>query len=233
MLTLGGRIVVTGGAGGIGAACIAAIGATGGEPVSFDLKANPECESHEIDVSEEAQMAPAFARVGAISGLVCVAGTNAFGRVEDLSWEEWRRVMAVNVRGMMLALKHAQLSDGAGIVLTSSISAHTGCDGYTAYHASKGGVLGLMRATSGEFAPQGIRVNAVSPGWVDTAFTSRGLAALPDGETIRTRAAEGHILGRMARPEEIAQAIIFLLSDNARFITGTELIVDGGFLRKT
>lgn len=233
MPALDGRIAVTGGAGGIGAACIAVIAAAGGEPVSIDLTPNPECESIEIDVSDETQMAPAFARIGALSGLICVAGTNAFGRVEDLSWEDWRRVMAVNVRGMMLALKHARLSEGAGIVLISSVSAHIGCDGYTAYHASKGGVLGLMRATSGEFAPHRIRVNAVSPGWVDTGFTDRGLAALPDGDAIRARAADGHILGRMARPEEIAQAIIFLLSDKARFITGTELIIDGGFLRKT
>jgi NAD(P)-dependent dehydrogenase (short-subunit alcohol dehydrogenase family) len=233
MGALRGKIAVTGGAGGIGAACIAAIAEAGGEPVSLDLTANPECESHIVDVSDEAQMAPAFARIGAVSGLICVAGTNAFGRVEDLSWDHWRRVMAVNVRGMMLALKHARLSDGAGVVLTASISAHIGSDGYTVYHASKGAVLGLMRATSGEFAPQGIRVNAVSPGWVDTGFTDRGLAALPDGEAIRARAAEGHILGRMARPEEIAQAMIFLLSDRARFVTGTELIVDGGFLRKT
>jgi NAD(P)-dependent dehydrogenase (short-subunit alcohol dehydrogenase family) len=232
MGALGGKIAVTGGAGGIGAACVAAIAEAGGEPVSFDLTANRECESHIVDVSDEAHMAPAFARIGALSGLICVAGTNAFGRVEDLSWDDWRRVLAVNVRGMMLALKHARLSDGAGIVLTSSVSAHIGCDGYTPYHCSKGAILGLMRATSGEFAPQGIRVNAVSPGWVDTPFTDRGLAALPDGEAVRAGAASAHILGRMAEPGEIAQAMIFLLSDKARFITGTELVVDGGFLRK-
>lgn len=232
MAHLGGKIVVTGGAGGIGAACIAAIAAKGGTPVSIDLAANPDCESHRVDVSDEAQMAQAFGRIGPISGLACVAGTNAFGRVEDVPWEEWRRVMAVNVRGMMLALKHAQIADGGSIVLTSSVSAHIGCDGYTAYHASKGAVLGLMRATSGEFAPKSIRVNAVSPGWVDTAFTDRALAALPDGDAVREQASRAHILGRIARPNEIAQAMVFLLSDSARFITGTELVVDGGFLRK-
>ena len=183
-------------------------------------------------VSDDSAMARALARIGPLSGLVCIAGTNARGRVEDLSWDAWRRVMAVNVRGTMLAMKHARLRDGGAMVLTASVSAHIGCDGYTAYHTSKGAVLGLMRATSGEFAPRGIRVNAVSPGWVDTAFTDRALAELPDGAAIRDSAGAAHILGRMARPAEIADAMVFLLSDRARFITGTELVVDGGFLRK-
>lgn len=232
MRPLAGQIVVTGGAGGIGAACVKAIRAAGGTPVSLDQVENPDCRSLIVDVSDEAEISAAMADIREVLGLICVAGTNAHGRVEDLAWEDWRRVMAVNVRGMMLAMKHAQVSDGGGIVLTASVSAHIGCDGYTAYHTSKGAVLGLMRATSGEFAPRGIRVNAVSPGWVDTAFTDRGLAALPDGAAVRARAAEAHILGRIAQPAEIAQAMTFLLSDSARFITGTELVVDGGFLRK-
>ena len=227
-----GRVAITGGAGGIGAATAELVRRAGAEPVSIDLTPNPSCESHIADVSDESAMARVFGAIGPVSGLVCIAGTNARGRVEDLSWEEWRRVMAVNVRGTMLAMKHANLSDGAGIVLTSSVSAHIGCDGYTAYHTSKGAVLGLMRATSGELAPRGIRVNAVSPGWVDTGFTDRALAELPDGEAIRARAGEAHILGRMAAPAEIAEAILFLLSDDASFVTGTELVVDGGFLRK-
>jgi len=149
MVALTGKIAVTGGAGGIGTACVKALRAAGAEPVSLDQQANSDCESHLVDVSEESAMATAFADIGRLSGLICIAGTNARGRVEDLPWDDWRRVMAVNVRGTMLAMKHARLTDGAGIVLTSSVSAHIGCDGYTAYHTSKGAVLGLMRATSG------------------------------------------------------------------------------------
>lgn len=227
-----GRVAITGGAGGIGAATADLVRRAGGKSVSVDLTPNPTCESHVADVADERQVARAFGAIGPLSGLVCIAGTYARGRVEELSWDDWRRVMAVNVRGTMLAMKHADLSDGAGIVLTSSVSAHVGCDGYTAYHTSKGAVLGLMRATSGEFAPRGIRVNAVSPGWVDTGFTDRALAEVPEGDAIRARAGEAHILGRMAAPAEIAEAILFLLSDEASFVTGTELVVDGGFLRK-
>ena len=232
MTRLEGKIAITGGADGIGSAVVEAITNAGGVAVSLDLKNNPLCENFIVDVSKEKQMAPAFAEIGVISGLVCLAGINAFGRVEDLSWHDWCKVMAVNVRGMMLALKHARVSDGAGIVLTSSISAHIGCDGYTAYHTSKGAVLGLMRATSGEFSPRKVRVNAISPGWVDTEFTDRSLAALPNGEVLRDNANASHILGRMAMPAEIAHAVVFLLSNRARFITGTELVVDGGFMRK-
>jgi len=88
-----------------------------------------------------------------------------------------------------------------------------------------------MRAASGEFAPRNIRINAVSPGWVDTAFTDNALAEIPGGQAIRAKAGKARTLGRMAQPEEIAKAIAFLLSEAASFITGTELIVDGGFMR--
>ncbi len=229
-----GTVVVTGGAGGIGAALVRALQEAGHRAVSFDLRDNPDADqSVVLDLTDEDALGAAFQGIGAITGLACIAGTNAPPRqVEDLSWADWSRVMAVNVGGTMLALKHAAMQDGGAIVLMGSVSAHIGTVGSVAYHTSKGAVLGLMRAASGGFAPRGIRVNAVSPGWVDTAFTDRGLAALPDGEAIRAQAGAAHLLGRMADPAEIAQAILFLLSPDASFITGTELVVDGGFLRK-
>ena len=226
-------IAITGGAGGIGAALVLKLEAAGQRTVSLDLEPNAGAsESHALDDSDEVAVRKAFRTAETLAGLVCIAGTNARGRVEDLSWDEWKRVMAVNVRGAMLAMKHAsgRLRNGGSIVLMSSVSAKIGTDGYVAYHTSKGALLGLMRAASGEFAPRGIRVNAVSPGWVDTAFTDRALADQPDGEAVRATAGDAHILGRMARPEEIADAIVFLMSDAASFVTGTELIVDGGFL---
>jgi NAD(P)-dependent dehydrogenase (short-subunit alcohol dehydrogenase family) len=231
-----GSVVVTGGAGDMGAALVRLLRAEGHRAVSIDLVPNAQADLSIIaDLTEEAAVAGAFERIGPLAGLACIAGINApKTRVEALSWADWSRVMTVNVAGTMLAMKHAsaQLQNGAGIVLMGSVSAHIGTDGYVAYHTSKGAVLGLMRAASGEFAPRGIRVNAVSPGWVDTSFTDRALLALPDGPAIRAKAGEAHLLGRIAQPEEVAEAILFLLSPDASFITGTELVVDGGFMRK-
>jgi NAD(P)-dependent dehydrogenase (short-subunit alcohol dehydrogenase family) len=219
--------------GGIGAALVRLVQDAGWHAASIDLAENPQADlSLVADVADEAAMTTAFARIGPLRGLVCIAGITAKGRVEDLSWHDWQRVMAVNVTGPMLAMKHAQIETGGAIVLTASVSAHIATDGYAAYHTSKGAVLGLMRAACGEFAPLGIRVNAVSPGWVDTAFTDRGLAATPDPDDSLRRAAAAHLLGRIARPEEIAEAMLFLLSDDASFTTGEELFVDGGFMRR-
>ncbi len=230
-----GTVVITGGARDIGAALARAVQAHGGRAVSFDLRANPAADqSFQLDLTDEAALEAAFAAVGPISGLACIAGINAHGRVEDLTWDDWRRVMAVNVGGTMLAMKHATpfLQPGGAIVLMGSVSAHIGTDGSTAYHTSKGAVLGLMGAACGEFAARGVRVNAVSPGWVDTGFTDRALASRPDADAIRHGAAAAHLLGRIARPDEVAAAILFLLSDDASFITGEEMFVDGGFMRK-
>lgn len=228
-------VAITGGAGGIGAALVRLVQREGWQVASLDLQENPEADlSLRLDLTDEAAVAAAFARIGPLRGLACIAGTNARGRVEVLPWADWQRVMAVNVTAPMLAMKHASphLEPGAAVVLMASVSAHVGADGYAAYHTSKGAVLGLMRATSGEFAARGVRVNAVSPGWVDTGFTDRALAEVPDAAAVRAQAGEAHILGRIARPEEVAEAILFLLSDAASFITGEELFVDGGFMRK-
>lgn len=228
-----GWIAITGGAGGIGQALVRAVQANGWKAASLDRAPNSAADqSLIVDVADEDAIARAFAQIGPLRGLVCIAGTNAMGRVEDLSWEDWRRVMAVNVTGSMLAMKHAELSPGGSIVLTASVSAHIATDGYVAYHTSKGAVLGLARAACGEFAPLGVRVNAVSPGWVDTPFTERGLALAADPVALRARAEGAHLLGRIARPEEVAEAMLFLLSDDSSFVTGEELVVDGGFLRR-
>jgi NAD(P)-dependent dehydrogenase (short-subunit alcohol dehydrogenase family) len=192
------------------------------------------------DVKDEAQVAAAMQQTrdahGRLDVLVNVAGINRKYRLEEMPVEEWDIMMAINVRGMFLTIKHAvpllRESGGGSIVNMSSVSALIGAVDYAAYHTTKGAVLSLTRAAAQELAPDNIRVNAICPGWVDTPFTDEALAKTDDPDRIRASAKDFHMLGRMAQPEEIAQAALFLASDQASFITAESLFVDGGFMAK-
>ncbi|MFZ4814505.1 MAG: SDR family NAD(P)-dependent oxidoreductase [Phototrophicaceae bacterium] len=192
------------------------------------------------DVSDEGQIASAFVHVqtefSGLYGLCNVAGINHYALVTEMTLADWNRMMAVNVRGAVLTMKHAlplmqQFGSGA-VVNMASVSGMIGSVGYAAYHTTKGAVMALTRSVAQEFAPYHIRVNAVAPGWVDTRFTTDALARTPDPEGLRAQAGKFHALGRMAQPEEVAAAAVFLLSDDASFITAETLFVDGGFMIK-
>jgi NAD(P)-dependent dehydrogenase (short-subunit alcohol dehydrogenase family) len=192
------------------------------------------------DVKEESAVRSAVQQtcdqLGAPTLLVTVAAVNLTGPIEDLSVETWDTMMAVNVRGVFLPIKHVvphmKTAGRGAIVNMCSVSAFIGSSGGAPYHTTKGAVLSMTRSLAQELAPHHIRVNSVCPGWVDTPFTDAYIAQSPDPAALRAYANGLHALGRMAKPQEVAQAVVWLLSDQAAFTTGSELFVDGGFMIK-
>ena len=173
-----------------------------------------------------ASMAQVADRFGPIDALINIAGINHRSSIADMALADWNLMLDVNVGAMFLTAKYALLarSDRVAIVNMASISGPVASPDYPAYGTTKAAVESFTFALAGEVAGRGFRVNAVAP--------DRALAALPDGAALRATAGEKHMLGRIARPGEVAAAMFFLLSDDASFITGEELVVDGGFLRK-
>jgi NAD(P)-dependent dehydrogenase (short-subunit alcohol dehydrogenase family) len=166
-------------------------------------------------------------RFGRLDAAFNNAGTTAYSPIEALTVEDFDRVMATNVRGVWLLLKHeieVMRRHGAGaIVNTSSIAATGGTAGLTAYAASKGALDAMIRAAALEVGPQGIRINNVSPGVVRTPMTAQLPAAAVDH--IAAHAA----LKRIGEPEDIASVAVWLCTDEARYVTGQSIVVDGGF----
>jgi NAD(P)-dependent dehydrogenase (short-subunit alcohol dehydrogenase family) len=246
-------VVVTGGSMGIGRAAAEVAARRGARVVicaedeAAVLQAAEELRQaglavsgHRADVTADADLAAlmeyAETEHGGIDGLVCSAGIQRYGTVVDTTPDEWDRVLAVNVKGMYLAARHAipaMLRRGGGsVVNVASVQATATQAGVAAYSASKGAIVSLTRATAVDFAARGVRVNTVSPASVDTpmlrASAARFGADDPDGLVRRWGAA--HPLGRVARGEEVGELIAFLLSDRASFITGAEYRIDGGSL---
>jgi NAD(P)-dependent dehydrogenase (short-subunit alcohol dehydrogenase family) len=169
---------------------------------------------------------------GRIDVLFNNAGTEGpLKEIVDMTEEEWDEVLDVNLKSMFLfskyALPHLRKSKGV-IVNTSSELGLIGGPKYTAYCASKGGVVLFTRALALECAPWQVRVNCVSPGFTATRMSERELSHYPDKEAARKSAMENIPLGRMATPDEIANAVAFLASDEAKYITGAVLSIDGG-----
>ena len=183
-----------------------------------------------VDLGEPGAGAAAVERLDRIDAAVCNAGTTARAGVLEVSREEWDRVIAVNLGGAFevaqAAARRMVDTGGGSIVLIASLMSFVGGYNIAPYTASKGGVAQLAKAMSNELAGRGVRVNAIAPGYVETEMAE----SLEDW---KRREVEARIpLGRFAQPEEIADVIAFLLSDDARYITGAVLPVDGGFLAR-
>jgi NAD(P)-dependent dehydrogenase (short-subunit alcohol dehydrogenase family) len=238
-------VIVTGGASGIGAATAEHLALLGASVVIFDLDKEGaasiaagivakggKCTSHRLDVSDDAILATTVSTVareqGSVCGLVnCAASFVAAGL--DATREDWDRCLGVNVRGYANAVRFAvpYMPRGSAIVNLASISAHIAQPNRWTYNATKAAIVAMTRCQALDLGPRGVRVNAVSPGWIWTKEVARAAGGQrQDWEPVWGRY---HILRRLGEPAEVANAVVFLLSDAASFITATELMVDGGY----
>ena len=242
--------LVTGGASGIGRATALAMAREGARVAVADRAeesaANTVAEINAAggqaiaiacDVSDEAQVAAMVARTIAAFGRLDCAFNNAGisgrhvgsagQRLHEMSAESWAGMLDVNLTGVFLCMKHEvahMLAQGGGaIVNTASILGIVGTTVAASYVAAKHGVVGLTRAAATDYGTDGIRVNAVCPGYIETPMTT---------QTVRERGAALMAkvpMNRLGQPEEIAEAVVWLCSDRARFVTGTAQVVDGGY----
>lgn len=244
------RAIVTGGAAGIGRAicelfaaegarvAIADIDAAGGEETLARIRAaGGEALFATTDVSKESdveRMVKAAADAyGGVDVLVNDAAAFVFGEVQDVSEADWRRVFGVNVIGQAHCVKHTlphlKAAGGGAIVNIASVSGFIAQPAFIPYNASKGAVMQLTRCLAMDLAPHNIRVNCVCPGAVLTAATERHRRFVgADREEFLAEAGASNFMKRVADPREIAYGALFLASDEASFVTGTPLIMDGG-----
>ncbi|WP_327152044.1 SDR family NAD(P)-dependent oxidoreductase [Nocardia sp. NBC_01329] len=232
----GRRILVTGALGGIGAALIRSIEAEGGEVVGID---RPEVVArdgahtvHGVDLTAEGattRVHDLCRALGGIDGLVNNAGIEHRAALSEHTDDDWSRVMAVNLDvPFRLSRDLADLlaaGSDATIVNICSIAV-TGFAGQVAYDASKGGLQTLTRSLAVELGPRGIRANAICPGFIDTPMLDTG-----DLRGLAAKVARGLPLRRLGTPDDIGHAVVWLLSDRSRYITGQSLYVDGGMIR--
>jgi NAD(P)-dependent dehydrogenase (short-subunit alcohol dehydrogenase family) len=246
--------IVTGGALGIGRACALLLAREGAKVAVTDIDdGNGNAVVREIeagggqalylhhDVAREADwesvVAQTVQRFGGLHILVNNAGIAAGGgNVEQASLADWRRLMSINLDGVFLGMKHGiaamrRTGQGGSVVNLSSILGLVGAAEHPAYNASKGGVRLATKSAALHCAQErlGIRVNSVHPGYIWTPMVENYLKTLPDPEAARTAVAALHPVGHMGEADDIAYGVLYLASDEAKFVTGAELVIDGGY----
>jgi NAD(P)-dependent dehydrogenase (short-subunit alcohol dehydrogenase family) len=240
---LDGKIAaVTGGGQGIGRAVAQELRRQGASVAVLELdRPSGAAAAEEVgglflpcDVSVEAEVADAFRaivdRFGRVDVLVNNAGRNTYYRATTMTEAEWDEAMGVDLKSVWLCAKHAipAMTGGGAIVNISSIHAFLTNTGMFPYAGAKSGVVGLTRGLALDHAAEGIRVNAVCPGWTRTRLVQEWFDLQPDPAAAEQQVFDVHPLGRIATPEEIASCVSFLASGRASFVTGTTLLVDGG-----
>ena len=243
--------IVTGGAMGIGEAAARKLAALGAAVAIFDVDrsagektaasiamSGATCDFFPCDVSRSAEVSQAVGaaarKYGGIDVLVSNAGIQLYGDAVTTTEQDWDRLMGINLKGCFLASKFAvaqMLGRGGGaIVIVGSVQSMAAISNSIAYVASKHGLLGLTRAMALDYAQKGIRVNCVCPGAIDTPMLRWAASLSNDPEKVIETCNRMHPLGRVGKAEEVADAIVYLASPMASFITGTALMVDGGML---
>jgi NAD(P)-dependent dehydrogenase (short-subunit alcohol dehydrogenase family) len=242
----GRRAIVTGAGAGIGRAIAARFAAEGARVLVADLDDDAAGEvvrelgapalAHTVDVSDEQSVAAMIARAvdewGGLDVLVNNAGIGIAATTPDTDAQDWRRVLDVCLTGTFFGMKHAipamRAAGGGSIVNMSSVAALVGVADRAAYCAAKGGILALTRAAAIDHVDEGIRVNCIAPGTVDTPWIDRITAGYDDPAAARTAMEARQPHGRLVAPEEIAAMAAYLASDEAGSVIGAAMVVDGG-----
>jgi NAD(P)-dependent dehydrogenase (short-subunit alcohol dehydrogenase family) len=217
---------------------VAELDGTSGKNVADGIrKAGGTAKFHRTDVSKEAEVRAmveaTVAEFGTVNVLVNNAAAFVFGKVEDIKDADWQRVFGVNVIGpsycVRSVLPHMRRAGGGAIVNIASVSSFVAQPAFIPYNASKGAVLQVTRCLAMDLAPDNIRVNAVCPGAIKTSATDRHIDFMGwDREKSYREFGESALLKRMGTPSEIANGALFLASDEASFVTGAHLVIDGG-----
>ncbi len=238
---LGGKTAfVTGGTGGIGSAICARFAREGAQVIATDLSQQGELpdqvEFAAYDVTDEKVCQTTFTtlaeRWDKLDILVNAAGIEIEKTIEDTTLEEWNRIFAINVTGMFLTSKYAlpllRKSDSASVINFGSYDGYIADPGLAAYCATKGAVHALTRAMACDHGPEGIRVNAICPGYVDTPMLQSFFGQSGDIDSLKKAVREVHPIRSYGTPEDIANLVNWLASDEARYASGQLWVIDGG-----